>query len=405
MPDAASPPRRIIFLNRFYWPEEPATAQLLTDLAEALAAGGHDITVIASRPRGGGLPSRDSHHGVRIVRAGGTRWARLGLPGKAVDFATFYFCALGRLAFTAQRGDTVVALTDPPLLGVGAWLVARLCGARIFHWVQDVYPEVAAILTGQRWLRVVKPLRDLAWRRSDGCVTLGTDMAATLAQAGVSARKITVSPNWAPAGLTAQSTEAADPLRAAWQLEGKFVVVYSGNLGRVHDLAPVLDVAEALRDEAGIAFVFIGAGAQRAWLEAQAAGRGLSHVHFHPTQPRARLAESMALGDVHLVTLLPGCEGLVFPSKLYGVAAVGRPVLFLGPQGCELARLVTEQGLGRAFTRDEIGPMADAIRHLRMEAGQREQLNAAAGAFGRDHAGPGRAAGDWMRVLNSTESR
>lgn len=394
---------RLIFLNRFYWPEEPATAQLLTDLAEALAAAGHDVSVITSQPRSGVLPRRDVHHGVTILRSRGTRWARLGLLGKAVDFVTFYLSALGRLAFTAQRGDTVVALTDPPLLGVGAWVIARLCGARIFHWVQDIYPEIAAILTGQSWLRAVTPLRNLAWRRSEGCITLGSDMAATLAQAGVPSARILVSPNWAPAGLTAQPGAAADSLRSAWQLEGKFVVAYSGNLGRVHDLDPVLEVAEALRDETGIAFVFIGAGAQRIHLEHQAAERGLIHIHFHPPQPRRQLAASLALGDVHLVTLLPGCAGLVFPSKLYGVTAVGRPVLFIGPSDSELARLVEAQQIGRAFAREEIAAIAAAVRELRSDPALLARHGMAAAAFGRDHAGPARAAADWAKLLTPAE--
>lgn len=394
---------RIIFLNRFYWPEEPATAQLLADLAEALAGAGHEVTVITSRPRRTGLPQREFHRGVTILRVPGTRWSRLGLPGKAADFVTFYFGALWKLGFAAQRGDKVVALTDPPLLGVGVWLAARLCGARVFHWVQDVYPEIAATLTGQHWLRIVCPLRNLAWRRSDGCVTLGSDMAAMLAQAGVSPVKIVISPNWAPAGVAIQPRTAADNLRAAWQLEGKFVVAYSGNLGRVHDLGPVLDVAEALRDEPGIAFVFIGAGAQRARLEAQAIERGLAQVHFHPPQPRARLAESLALGDLHLVTLLPGCERLVFPSKLYGVAAVGRPVIFIGPRECEIARLVEQRGFGRAFARDEIAAIADGIRQLRADPGKLRQLAAAAETFGRDHSGPAQATPAWEKLLTSTD--
>ena len=394
---------RLIFLNRFYWPEEPATAQVLTDLAEALAAAGHEVTIITSRPSGNGAPSRETKSGVAILRVRATRWHRLGLPGKAVDFLTFYLSALARLTFASQRGDTVVALTDPPLLGIGAWLVARLCGAQIFHWVQDVYPEIAAVLAGQRWLSVVTPLRNLAWRRADGCVTLGTDMAATLAQAGVAPARIAVIPNWAPAGLTVQSSNAADSLRAAWQLEGKFVVAYSGNLGRVHDLDPILDVATALRDEGDIAFVFIGGGAQRTRLEALAAGRGLSNVQFQATQPRAQLAGSLAVGDLHLITLLPGCERLVFPSKLYGATAVGRPVIFIGPRDCEITRLVETRGFGRAFTRTEIAAIAAAIRQLRSEPNVLSRLSAAATNFGQEHSGPDRATADWEKILRTAE--
>ena len=298
-----------------------------------------------------------------------------------------------------HRGDKVVVLTDPPLLGIGAWLVARLCGARIFHWVQDIYPEIAMALTGHRWLGLMRPFRNLAWRRSDGCVTLGTDMALTLASAGVPTSKITVSPNWAPAGLRPPLAADSIALRQAWQLEGKFIVAYSGNLGRVHDLNPVLKVAEILHTETSIAFVFIGAGAQRAVLESRATALGLGNVHFHPAQPRCQLAETLAMADIHLVTLLPGCEGLVFPSKLYGVAAVGRPVIFIGPPDCELAGLLTRHDFGLAFTRDQITAIAITLRELSTDPARLDQLAASAVRFGHAHSGPSRAAGTWQQLI------
>ena len=390
---------RVIFLNRFYWPDEPATAQLLGDLAEELANSGREVVVIASHPGGDESPYFQLHGGVTILRVGSTRWSRGGLLAKAVNFTTFFCGALWKLAFTAERGDRVVALTDPPLLGVGTWLVARLCGARIYHWVQDIYPEIAVVVTRQPWLRLLRPLRNLAWRRSDGCVTLGSDMAATLIAAGVPPDKITISPNWAPVGLTFQPPAAADPFRSAWHLEGKFVVAYSGNLGRVHDLGPVLDVAEALRDEPDIAFVFIGGGAQRASLESQAARRGLDHVHFFPAQPRDWLAALLVLGDLHLVTLLPGCERLVFPSKLYGVTAAGRPVVFIGPRGSEIGRLVNEYGFGRTFARDEAADIAAFIRALHADPAQLAELSEAAAEFGRGHSGPAQALASWQERL------
>ncbi len=391
---------RVVFLNRFYWPDEPATAQLLTDLAEALAAAGREVVVITSRPGGSDFPRREQQRGVTILRVAATRLGHRGLPGKAADFVTFYLGALWQLGLFARRGDAIVALTDPPLLGVGAWLIARLRGARIFHWVQDIYPEVAVTLTGHRWLGLVRPLRNLAWRRSDGCVTLGADMAGVLTRAGIPPARIAISPNWAPAGLTVQLCDAADALRAEWQLTGKFIIAYSGNLGRVHDLAPLLDVAAALRDEANIALVFIGTGALRDRLEAQARSRGLANVHFFPPQPRARLAESLALGDLHLVTLAAGCESFVFPSKVYGVTAVGRPVIFIGPRDCEVARLVFGQGFGLAFAPGQTAAIAAAIRELRTGAGRLQQLGAAAAVFGRDHSGPTGATVIWENLLS-----
>ena len=390
---------RVIFLNRFYWPDEPATAQLLADLAEGLAARGHDVTVIASHPGRPEVSRAETRRGVRIARVAGTRWAGAGLAGKAADFATFFAGACWRLLFTARRGDTVVSLTDPPLIGVGVWPVAGMRGARLVHWVQDIYPELAMELGGYRWLRVLRPLRNLAWRRADRCVTLGSGMAAVLAEAGVAAEKIRVIPNWAPAGLAPAPAEIADPLRAEWGLAGRFVVAYSGNLGRVHDLDPVLALAEALRDTPSVVFVFIGGGAQRAPLEAEAARRGLPNVLFHPPQPRARLAESLALGDAHLVTLRPGCERYVFPSKLYGAAAVGRPVIFIGPPGSEFARLVAERGFGRAFARTDLAALAAFVRGLAADRAAVVRLGKAAAQFSTDTGGADAALARWLAAL------
>jgi hypothetical protein len=394
---------RAIFLNRFYWPDEPATAQLLTDLAEALAARGQDVVVITSHPGSANVPAFETRRGVHIARIRGTRWARrLGLLGKAADFGTFFAGALLRLFFTVRARDAIVALTDPPLLGVGVALVARLRGARLFHWVQDIYPELAIELAGQRWLAAFRPFRNLAWRRAERCVTLGTDMAAVLASAGVPSTQISIVANWAPAGTAPPPTHSADDLRTAWGLLGKFVVAYSGNLGRVHDLAPVLNVAAALRTDDRIAFVFIGDGAQREPLAAAARRLGLANLQFHPPQPRDRLSATLALADVHLVTLRPGCERYVFPSKLAGIAAIGRPVIFIGPPASELARLVAAPGaeFGRAFGRDETTAIAAGIRKLSVDPAACATLSAGALRYAQITGGSAAAATRWLVWLS-----
>jgi colanic acid biosynthesis glycosyl transferase WcaI len=388
---------RFIFINRFYWPDEPATAQLLTDLAETLAGFGHHVTVITSQASSA-VPPFEIRRDVTILRVRGTRWARGGPPGKIADFTTFYCGALLRLFATARRGDLTVALTDPPLIGVGVWLIARLRGARVMHWVQDIYPEIAITLTGHRWLGFLRPLRDLAWRRAEACVTLGTDMAEVLRSAGVKPPQLALIPNWAPSGISPQPPSAANSLRTAWGLAGKFVVLYSGNLGRAHDLGPLLEVAAQLRAHDHITLVFVGAGAQRATLMAAAQQRGLTNIQFQPPQPRADLAASLALGDLHLVTLRPGCETAVFPSKLYGITAVGRPVLFIGPRDCELAGLVREHGFGRTFTRDESVPIAATISALSIAPAECAQLGRAAERFSIHFGNANTAAQHWAAL-------
>jgi len=140
-------------------------------------------------------------------------------------------------------------------------------------------------------------------------------------------------------------------------------------------------VAAALRSEATIAFVFIGTGAHRHALEKAVQTRGLTNVYFKPSQPRELLGPTLAGGDLHWVTLRAGCERVVFPSKLYGIAAVGRPVLVIAPAHSELARLVTERNFGFAFTRGDITAMAGTIRELAADPRRCAQLGAAAMEF------------------------
>ena len=395
---------RVIFINRFYWPDEPATAQLLTDLAEALAATGHDVTVITSHPRDPHVPRSEIRNNVRIERVRSSRARQPGLCGKAVDFATFHVGAMWRLFTLARRDDTVIAMTDPPLLGVGAWLVAAVRGARLYHWVQDIYPELAIELSGHRWLAIIKPLRNLAWRRAAGCTTLGADMAAVLAAAGVAKKNICIIPNWSPSGLAPPSPTATAALRTEWELEGKFVVAYSGNLGRVHDLDPILAVAEAVSADQRIAFVCIGSGAQRNVMESEVTRLGLTNIQFRPPQIRTQLATALGLADVHLVTLRPGCERYVFPSKLYGVAAVGRPVIFIGPRTSELARLVVARDFGRAFDRTMITAIAAEIRSLFDNPTECRQRSANALQFAREFGDATIAAARWETLLDSAEA-
>lgn len=372
-------PRRVIFLNRFYWPDETATAQLLADLAEGLAARGHPVTAIASRPKSKSA-AHEIRRGVHIIRVGSTRSASAGVGAKAVDFLTFHLAALLALGRELRRNDAVVALTDPPLIGVGAAAIAGLRGARLFHWVQDIYPEVAVTLSGCRALNLLRGWRDGAWQRARGCVTLGTDMAEVLREAGVRPAALQIFPNWAPAGLRPPPASEVHRVRAAWGLADQFIIGYSGNLGRVHDLDAILALAESLRGDPGVWFVLVGGGPQRARIEGEARRRGLIQMRFLPPAPRAELAASLAAPDLQLVTLRAGCERCVFPSKLYGVAAVGRPILFLGPAQSEIAQLVKTYGMGGAFGLNDLAAAGAAIRAYQESP---ERLRAAAAAAAR----------------------
>jgi glycosyltransferase involved in cell wall biosynthesis len=228
-------------------------------------------------------------------------------------------------------------------------------------------------------------------------------MAAFVRSRGVAPGQIVVSHNWSPAGLVPLPHTAANDLRTSWGLAGKFVVMYSGNLGRVHDLDPVLSIAGELRTERDILFLFVGDGAQKSRLQSAAKACGLTNIMFQPARPRYDLGKALALADLHLVTLREGCERFVFPSKLYGIAAVGRPVLFIGPRNCELARTVKTQGFGLAFNRTEITSATAVIRELRNLPNRCTAMGKAAEAFYARSGGLALSVAIWDALLSSVK--
>ncbi len=335
---------KLFALNRFYAPDHSATAQLLTELAEHLAAAGHEITVITSRLRyddpEARLPARERIGGVEVRRVWTSRFGRHRLLGRAVDYATFYLAATVELLRLARPGDVVLVKTDPPLLSVPAALVAALRRCRLLIWCQDVFPEIAAAhgLRLARGLpgRILRWLRNRSFARAERIVAIHPRMAEKLAGLGVPRERIAVIENWAPAGVHPVPPER-NPLRRAWGLEGRFVVGYSGNLGRAHDPEGVIELVRRTAGK-GVTWLFVGGGAGMEKLRRVVEQERLADVHFHPYQPRERLAESLSLPDVHLVSLDPRFEGLLYPSKVYGIRAAGRPLLWLRP-GLKVADL------------------------------------------------------------------
>lgn len=388
---------RVVFINRFYFPEEPATAQLLGDLAENLAAHGYEVSVVTGHPRNS--PARQSRNGVAINRVGPFAAGSNSLPARAATFVCFWAACAWHLLRTVRRGDVLVALTDPPLVGIVAVVIGRMRGADVIHWVQDIYPEVAELLTPRpavRWLlAAVTPARNWAWRRSRACVTLGADMAAHLRSQGVPAGRIHLIPNWPPAGV---GPADGNPLRLERGLTGKFVVAYSGNLGRVHQLDSVVPVAARLKERRAIVFAFTGGGARRKPLEALLTAAG-ANACFYPPQPRAGLSEGLAVGDVHWVTLKPGAERVVFPSKFSGILAAGKPVLFLGSPDCELAQIIRSEGVGFAFAPEACEEIAACIVQLAGDPESVAGMGRRALALAERHATLEHAVAFWTTLL------
>lgn len=390
---------RLIFVNRFFRPDTPATAQLLTDLVERLARTRDQVEVLTSRPHA--LPRVTVEAGVTIHRL---RSLRLGNSGSLVthflDLLSYTVGALWWILLRTKKDDTVVFLTDPPLFAVLAQPLARLKRARVIHWIQDIYPEAIHRVSGRSWAQCLAPLRDASWRSADACVTLGTDMEALLIRAGVGAARRIIIPNWAPDGVQPIAKSQATDLREAWQLQDKFVLLYFGNLGRVHDLDLMLELARHLQHEPDICFCIVGPGPQKASMQAAAERSGLTNMRFFPAQPRERRSEVLAVGDLHVITLREGCEDVVYPSKLYGICAAAGPVLFLGPTHSEIARFIRDTPVGFVGDRNTLADMAQTVASLAKSPTALETLSHNAREFYETVANADVAAQRWTDLLN-----
>lgn len=399
---------KIIFVNRYFFPDHSATSQLLSDLAFDLASRGQDIHVITGgqlyTDPNASLLSEEVICGVKVHRVRTSRFGRARLWGRMLDYLTFYFGATWRLLSSIRPGDVVVAKTDPPMMSVCAAWTAKIRKGILINWVQDLFPEVAASLnvSGVRFVApILKRLRNKSLKQGRSNVVLGGLMAKRLRDEGVPPDRIAVIENWADGDVIQPVPRENNPLRREWGLDGKFVLGYSGNMGHVHEFKTMIDAAERLKDEVGIVFVFIGDGIARPWLETETTERGLTNVQFRPYQPTDRLRWSLSVPDVHFISLRPTLEGLIVPSKFYGIAAAGRPVIHVGDSDGEIPRILEREQCGWSFCIGEAGPLVQYIRELShrpdkvTEAGQR-----ARGAFDRQYARV-HALQTWRRLLEA----
>jgi glycosyltransferase involved in cell wall biosynthesis len=247
--------------------------------------------------------------------------------------------------------------------------------------VQDLYPEVAvalgALAARSAGARAMAALSRALLARSDRVVVLGEAMRERCIAAGAAPERTVVLPNWADPAEIRPVLHLENPLRRELAGEAATLVLYSGNLGRAHDLETPLAAARLLRERRDLAFLFAGDGARRG--EVERAARELPGVRLAPYRPRASLSDALSAGDVHLVTLAPGLAGLVEPSKAYAAMAVGRPALYVGPEGSEVARTILAEGCGVAVANGDADGLARALAGLAADPDRR----AAMGARGR----------------------
>ncbi len=365
--------KSIMFVNRSYWPDVEATGQLLTELCESLSAE-FDVSVVCGQPVKNPSNSEfkrtgvELHKGVKIIRVRHTTFGKSSLIGRATNMVTFLLSATLK-SLRCKRPDTIVIETDPPLLCFLGYLMQRIRRCELICYLQDIYPDIAVALGKFPDGRIAKILRAgffRVYKKSDRVVVLSNDMKQLMIDGGVSAERVSIVHNWVDTEVVFPMKEN-NTFRDRHEMNEKFVVMYSGNMGFSQNLGVILDAAELLSDDDEILFAMVGDGAMRSKLEQRVEDDGQANVRFFDYQPKEELAESLSAADLQVVVLQPHITQMLMPSKIYGVLAAGTCPLVIADPTSDLCRTVIEHEAGVVATPNDPISIAESIRAAKAE--------------------------------------
>jgi glycosyltransferase involved in cell wall biosynthesis len=380
---------RVLLINQVFYPDVAATAQHGHDLARDLARHGHEVTAIASRSiygkKGASLAPRDVVDGIEIHRVGRSFFGKVGIIGRFADFGLFYIAAMLK-AILLPRHDVVVCFTTPPFISAVGRILKMVKGTRFVYWVMDLYPDVAvaAGVLPERGLstRILERVNRWCLRGADAVVVLGRCMRTRVLAKGIPASAVHLIGVWGDREELQTASSDANAYRDEWNIGDRLLVMYSGNFGIGHEIATFLEAAKSLRDDDRIRFAFVGGGKRKSQVEEFVEASGLEGTCITAEyQPRERLAELLGAADIHLASMLPGWSGVMVPSKLFGILAAARPVIFIGPEDSEVAQVIEELECGSVVTPGDV----EAVRRVILDAVEDPEATREAGL--RGHAG------------------
>lgn len=364
---------KLTILNQFYPPDYAATGQLLEELSIELCQKELDVQIFAGQPGYAFdqdlAPAQEVCQGVLIRRTRTSRLWPQRLRGRAIAGILYCLRAIVKLRLKRRLGDLILVTTEPPYLMVVAYILHLLYKKPYICLIYDLYPDVAVKLgVAQEKDAIVKLwrwLNHLTWQKAEAIIVLSESMAQVIAdQEPALAEKIEVVHNWADGVLIQPRAKTDNWFAQRHGLDQTFTVLYSGNMGRCHDLETVMAAACLLNQEA-VQFVFIGAGAKTPICRDFVQRHQLTNCLFLPFQPKQVLPFSLTACDLSLVSILPQVEGLVAPSKFYGCLAAGTAIAAICPPHSYLREIIAEAQCGISIDNGDGEKLAQFILQLK----------------------------------------
>jgi glycosyltransferase involved in cell wall biosynthesis len=366
--------KKVYFLTQYFYPDIASTAQLLTELAEDLSKYGLKVEVFTTQPsytKFKKVPSIEKYNGVIIRRVWSTSFSKNNILGRIINEITYIISILLVLLFKRLEKGILLIVTNPPLLPVVSLILKRIKKFPYIYLVYDIYPDIAVKLGYLSPKSILARFFEAVNRRAlvsaDKIIVLGECMK-NIIEKKISnypecLEKIEIIHNWADEKKIFPVPKVSNWFIKEYGLEGKFVVLYSGNLGISHPLESIIEVANKLKDK-NIVFLFIGDGGKKPILEKMAKEMKLKNVKFLPYQDKEVLKYSLSSGDVAIVTMEEGIEGLSVPSKIYGFLAAGRPILGIVSKKSEVSLIVEKANCGFIVEPNDVDKISSAIEYL-----------------------------------------
>lgn len=399
---------KLSVITQFFPPDYAATGQLIEELVKQLEQQGVNIEVFTSQPgyafSSNTAPSFERVDGIKIQRS---RTAQLWpgrIRGKAVNGVLYTLRALLYLFRAWRRNNVLLITTAPPFLPVVGYLANLLFKLPYVCIIYDLYPDIAialGVVSKHNWIaKLWQAINKRVWLKAKGIVVLSPGMKQrVLAHCPQVAHKTSVIHSWANPELIVPIAKQENWFAWKYDLVNKFTVLYSGNMGRCHDIDTLLKAAIELQDEP-IQFVCIGGGAKREELIAQVNELGLNNFTFLPYQDKQVLPYSLTACDLSLVSIDPSSESLVVPSKLYSALAAGRPLAVVCSPHSYLRQLIAEADCGATFDNGDGHGLAQFIRLLNRDQELKERMGKAGRQYMRSHFTPKVISQQYLDVLH-----
>jgi glycosyltransferase involved in cell wall biosynthesis len=363
--------RTILIISQTFVPDPAAVGQYVADVAFALARRGHGVRVCASA-RGYEDPARidprrETLHGAEVRRFAFASFGKKHILLRVLGTASFHIQAFFTALFTPRQAGIFFS-TSPPLIGLPLCVAAMVRRVPVVYWAMDLNPDqliaLGKIKPGSATAKVLEAVNRFILRRSKLIVALDRFMAERLMARGVPREKLLVMPPW-PQEQYIIGESNPNPFRVRHGLDGRFVIMYSGNHSPSNPLKTMLDAAVQLKDDATINFLFVGGGLGKKEVEQTIEQHQLKNTISLPYQPLEELKWSLTAADIHIVSLGEGMVGIIHPCKIYGAMTAGKPILFLGPSPSHISDLLDQHPIGLRVAHGDLPAALDAIARFR----------------------------------------